>query len=79
MAWFRVRLSEEEQRIVERERREHPHEPTRRKLETLWGAYKGGRRAFVEDHWSSGVFLGRCGARSVDSRASCFAVRQTQS
>ena len=36
MAWFRVRLTEEEQRIVERERREHPHEPTRRKLETLW-------------------------------------------
>jgi transposase len=36
MAWFRVHLSEEERRIVEGERREHPHEPTRRKLETLW-------------------------------------------
>jgi len=41
MAWFRVRLSEEEQRIVEVERREHPHEPTRRKLEILWLLHHG--------------------------------------
>ena len=38
MAWFRVHLSEEEQRIVGEERREHPHEPTRRKMETLVAA-----------------------------------------
>jgi len=41
MAWFRVRLLEEEQRIVEVERREHPHEPTRRKLEILWLLHHG--------------------------------------
>ena len=41
MAWFRVCLSEEEQRIVGEERREHPHEPTRRKMETLWRLHHG--------------------------------------
>ena len=41
MAWFRVRLSEEEQRIVGEERREHPHEPTRRKMEVLWLLHHG--------------------------------------
>lgn len=41
MAWFRVRLSEEEQRIVGEERRAHPHEPTRRKMETLWLLHHG--------------------------------------
>src|SRR3989304_1261774 len=41
MAWFRVRLSEEEQRIVGEERRQHPHEPTRRKMETLWLLHHG--------------------------------------
>ena len=41
MAWFRVWLSEEEQRIVGEERREHPHEPTRRKMETLWLLHHG--------------------------------------
>lgn len=41
MAWFRVCLSEEEQRIVEEERREHPHEPTRRKMEVLWLLHHG--------------------------------------
>ncbi len=41
MAWFRVHLSEEEQRIVEAERREHPHQPTRRKMEVLWLLHHG--------------------------------------
>ena len=41
MAWFRVQLSEEEQRIVGEERREHPHAPTRRKMETLWLLHHG--------------------------------------
>ena len=36
MAWFRVCLSEKEQQIVAAERREHPHAPTRRKMEVLW-------------------------------------------
>lgn len=41
MAWFRVHLSEEEQRIVGEERREHPHQPTRRKMEVLWLLHHG--------------------------------------
>ena len=41
MAWFRVGLSEEEQRVVGEERREHPHEPTRRKMEALWLLHHG--------------------------------------
>ena len=41
MAWFRVRLSEDEQRIVYEERREHPHQATRRKMETLWLLHHG--------------------------------------
>lgn len=41
MAWFRVHLSEEEQRIADAERREHPHAPTRRKMETLWLLHHG--------------------------------------
>src|SRR3989304_1017907 len=49
MAWFGVRLSEEEQGIVERERREHPHEPTRRKLETLWLLHHGLTREKVAE------------------------------
>jgi transposase len=41
MAWFRVRLSEEEQRIVEVERRELPHEPTRQKMDVVWLLHHG--------------------------------------
>lgn len=41
MSWFRVRLSEEEQRIVGEERRGHPHGPTRRKMEALWLLHHG--------------------------------------
>jgi len=41
MAWFRVHLSEEEERMVGEERRTHPHEPTRRKMETLWLLHHG--------------------------------------
>ncbi len=41
MAWFRVCLSEEEQRIVGEERWEHPHGPTRRKMEVLWLLHHG--------------------------------------
>ena len=49
MAWFRVRLSEEEQRIVGDERREHPHAPTRRKMETLWLLHHGLTREMVAE------------------------------
>ena len=41
MAWFRVRLSEEEQRIVDTERREHSHERTRQKMDVLWLLHHG--------------------------------------
>jgi hypothetical protein len=41
MAWYRVRLSEGEQRVVAEERCEHPHEPTRRKMEVLWLLHHG--------------------------------------
>jgi transposase len=36
MAWFRVQLTEEQQRIVNAERDAHPHEPVRRKMLVLW-------------------------------------------
>jgi len=41
MAWFRVCLSEEEQRIVDVERREHSHERTRQKMDVLWLLHHG--------------------------------------
>jgi transposase len=41
MAWFRVCLSEAEQRIVEVERREFPHEPTRQKMDVIWLLHHG--------------------------------------
>jgi hypothetical protein len=34
-----------------------------------WGGRKGDRRAYLGNHGLSGAFLGRCGARSVDSKA----------
>lgn len=49
MAWFRVRLSEEEQRMVGEERREHSHAPTRRKMEVLWLLHHGLTRAKVAE------------------------------
>lgn len=36
MAWFRVQLSEEEQRIVNEERLQHPHLRVRQKMLVLW-------------------------------------------
>lgn len=41
MGWFRVHLTEEEERVVAAERRDHPHEPTRRKMEVLWLLHHG--------------------------------------
>ena len=36
MAWFRVQLTEEEQRIVHEERASHPHPRIREKMLVLW-------------------------------------------
>ena len=36
MAWFRVQLTEEEQRIVQEERASHPHPRVREKMWVLW-------------------------------------------
>jgi transposase len=36
MAWFRVQLTEEEQRIVQEERASHPHPRVREKMLVLW-------------------------------------------
>lgn len=36
MAWFRVQLTEEEQRIVKQERTDHPHPRVREKMLVLW-------------------------------------------
>src|SRR5436305_5896941 len=36
MAWFRVQLTEEEQRIVNEERASHPHPRVREKMLVLW-------------------------------------------
>lgn len=36
MAWFRVQLTEEEQRIVNEERASHPHPRIREKMLVLW-------------------------------------------
>ena len=53
MAWFRVRLSEEEQRIVGEERREHPYEPTRRKMETCGCCTMGLPEKRLQRSWAS--------------------------
>ena len=36
MAWFRIALDEEEQRVVNAERDGHPDAPVRRKMLVLW-------------------------------------------
>jgi transposase len=36
MGWFRIHLTEEQQRIVNAERDAHPHEHVRRKMLVLW-------------------------------------------
>ncbi len=41
MAWFRVRLTEEEQRIVNEERRCHPNLRIREKMLVLWLLHTG--------------------------------------
>jgi transposase len=41
MAWLRVELNEEQQRIVNTERDEHPQEHVRRKMLVLWLLHNG--------------------------------------
>jgi len=41
MAWLRVRLTEEEQRIVNEERTSHPHERIRERMLVLWLLHSG--------------------------------------
>ena len=45
MAWFRVRLTEEEQRIVNEERCSHPNLRIREKMLVLWLLHNGVTRA----------------------------------
>ena len=44
MAWFRVQLTEEEQRIVNEERISHPNEHVRERMLVLWLLHKGQTR-----------------------------------
>ena len=41
MAWFRVQLTEEEQRVVNEERASHPHPRVREKMLVLWSLHSG--------------------------------------
>lgn len=45
MAWFRVGLTEDEQRIVNEERESHPEPHVRRKMLVLWSLQCGLKRA----------------------------------
>ena len=45
MGWLRIELSEEQQRIVNAERDEHPQEHVRRKMLVLWLLHHGISRA----------------------------------
>jgi transposase len=44
MAWFRVQLTEEEQRVVNEERESHPEPHVRRKMLVLWSLHCGLKR-----------------------------------
>ncbi len=45
MGWYRVQLTEEQQRVVNAERDAHPHEHVRRKMLVLWLLHHGLTRA----------------------------------
>ena len=45
MSWFRVQLTEEEQRIVAAERESHPESHVRRKMLALWSLHCGLKRS----------------------------------
>lgn len=45
MAWFRIRLTEEEQQVVNEERSTHPNLRVREKMLVLWLLHNGLRRA----------------------------------
>jgi transposase len=54
MAWFRVELSEEQQRIVSEERSSHPNQRVREKMLVLWLLHKGFTRQQVAEIVSVG-------------------------
>jgi transposase len=54
MAWFRVELSEEQQRIVNEERSSHPNQRVREKMLVLWLLHKGFTRQRVAEIVSVG-------------------------
>jgi transposase len=54
MAWFRVELSEEQQRIVNEERSSHPNQRVREKMLVLWLLHKGFTRQQVAEIVSVG-------------------------
>jgi len=54
MAWFRVELSEEQQRIVSEERSSHPNQRVRDKMLVLWLLHKGFTRQQVAEIVSVG-------------------------
>ena len=45
MGWYRVQLTQEQQRVVNAERDAHPHEHVRRKMLVLWLLHHGLTRA----------------------------------
>ena len=49
MAWFRVELSEKQQRIVNEERSSHPNQRVREKMLVLWLLHKGFTRQKVTE------------------------------
>ena len=44
MAWFRIALTEDEQRVVNEERESHPAPHVRRKMLVLWSLHCGLKR-----------------------------------
>jgi hypothetical protein len=42
MAWLRVQLTEEEQRVVNEERTSHPNERIRERMLLIWLLHNGG-------------------------------------
>src|SRR5208282_786218 len=49
MAWLRVRLTDEEQRVVNEERLSHPNERIRERMLVLWLLHKGMSRQQAAD------------------------------
>jgi transposase len=59
MAWFRVKLSEKQQRIVNEERFSHPNQRVQEKMFVLWLLHKG----FTRQQVAGIVSVGRATAQ----------------